>query len=202
MTVSKDFQGSISNALRDLREVHPGRRGAVRLMAKGWKQAFDDPIDLPRGRQFVTLEDAGNYITKLPKAEHTVPTGAAQVGGARICDGIAPPKHRCLTKEGQQLLRPRSALAHDSSKRRQSPGDFICRQAILRRTSHSRPCIFGDRKWLQNADLLCWCICNFSFLCLSIFRFSVRTEHQFQKKPSQARCPHISAGGSLLLLVQ
>ena len=31
---------------------------------------FDDPIPLPRGRQFVTLEDAGNYITKLPRAEH------------------------------------------------------------------------------------------------------------------------------------
>ena len=25
---------------------------------------------MPRGRQLVTLEDAGNYITKLPKAEH------------------------------------------------------------------------------------------------------------------------------------
>jgi hypothetical protein len=29
-----------------------------------------DPIPLPRGRQLVTLEDAGRYITKLPKAEH------------------------------------------------------------------------------------------------------------------------------------
>ena len=26
---------------------------------------------MPRGRQLVTLEDAGNYIAKLPKAEHT-----------------------------------------------------------------------------------------------------------------------------------
>jgi hypothetical protein len=42
-------------------------------MAKGWKQAFDDPIELPRGRQLVTLQDAGNYITKLPQAEHRVP---------------------------------------------------------------------------------------------------------------------------------
>ena len=25
---------------------------------------------LPRGRHLVTLEDAGDYITKLPKAEH------------------------------------------------------------------------------------------------------------------------------------
>jgi hypothetical protein len=32
-----------------------------------------DPIDLPRGSQLVTLQDAGNYITKLPKAEHIAP---------------------------------------------------------------------------------------------------------------------------------
>jgi hypothetical protein len=37
---------------------------------RGWKRAFDEPIPLPRGRPLVTLEDAGNYITKLPKAEH------------------------------------------------------------------------------------------------------------------------------------
>jgi hypothetical protein len=37
---------------------------------KGWQRRFDDPIPLPRGRQLVTLQDAGNYITNLPKAEH------------------------------------------------------------------------------------------------------------------------------------
>jgi hypothetical protein len=37
---------------------------------RGWKRRFDDPIPLPRGRQLVTLQDAGSYITKLPKAEH------------------------------------------------------------------------------------------------------------------------------------
>jgi hypothetical protein len=36
----------------------------------GWQRPFDDPIPLPRGHQLVTLEDAGRYITKLPKAEH------------------------------------------------------------------------------------------------------------------------------------
>ena len=36
----------------------------------GWKRLFDDPIPLPRGRQLVTLQDAGTYITKLPKTEH------------------------------------------------------------------------------------------------------------------------------------
>ena len=36
----------------------------------GWKRSFDDPIPLPRGRHLVSLENAGTYITKLPKAEH------------------------------------------------------------------------------------------------------------------------------------
>jgi hypothetical protein len=40
---------------------------------RGWKRPFDDPIPLPRARQFVTLQDAGNFITKLPKAEHEAP---------------------------------------------------------------------------------------------------------------------------------
>jgi hypothetical protein len=40
---------------------------------KGWHRLFEDPIPLPRGRQLVTLEDAGKFITKLPKAEHEAP---------------------------------------------------------------------------------------------------------------------------------
>jgi hypothetical protein len=40
---------------------------------RGWKRPFDEPIPLPPGREFVTLEDAGHYITKLPKAEHEAP---------------------------------------------------------------------------------------------------------------------------------
>jgi hypothetical protein len=41
--------------------------------AKGRSTGFDGPIALPRGGQLVTLEDAGKYITKLPKAEHEAP---------------------------------------------------------------------------------------------------------------------------------
>jgi len=38
---------------------------------KGWSRAFEDPIPLTRGRRLVTLkEDAADYITRLPKAEH------------------------------------------------------------------------------------------------------------------------------------
>jgi hypothetical protein len=38
---------------------------------RGWGRQFEeDPILLPRGRQLVTLQDAGTYITKLPKEDH------------------------------------------------------------------------------------------------------------------------------------
>jgi hypothetical protein len=40
---------------------------------QGRKRAFDELIPLPRGRQLVTSEDAGTYITKLPKDVHTAP---------------------------------------------------------------------------------------------------------------------------------
>jgi hypothetical protein len=38
-----------------------------------WSSRFDEPIPVPKGKQLVTLKDAGNYITKLPKAEHEAP---------------------------------------------------------------------------------------------------------------------------------
>jgi hypothetical protein len=38
-------------------------------MTPDWSRKFDEPIPL-KGRQLVTLQDAGQYITKLPKAEH------------------------------------------------------------------------------------------------------------------------------------
>jgi hypothetical protein len=40
-------------------------------MTKGWSRKFDEPIPLPNGRKLVTLKDAGEYITRLPKAEHS-----------------------------------------------------------------------------------------------------------------------------------
>jgi hypothetical protein len=39
------------------------------MAPKGWKRAFDEPIVLPGGGEPVTLEDAGAYITELPKAD-------------------------------------------------------------------------------------------------------------------------------------
>jgi hypothetical protein len=46
-----------------------GRSGRSVKVNRGWKRPFDDPIVLPDGHGLVTLEDAGDYITRLPKAD-------------------------------------------------------------------------------------------------------------------------------------
>jgi hypothetical protein len=40
-------------------------------MNADWSRKFDEPILLPNGRKLATLKDAGEYITKLPAAEHS-----------------------------------------------------------------------------------------------------------------------------------
>jgi hypothetical protein len=39
-------------------------------MPKGWQRRFDEPILLPGRKPLITLRDAAEYITELPKAEH------------------------------------------------------------------------------------------------------------------------------------
>ena len=52
------------------RRLSSSQNSANPVADRGWQRRFDDPIALPRGRQLVTSEDAGKYITKLPKVEH------------------------------------------------------------------------------------------------------------------------------------
>jgi hypothetical protein len=40
---------------------------------KGWQREFEDPILLPGGKKLVTLRDAADYITSLPKKESDLP---------------------------------------------------------------------------------------------------------------------------------
>jgi hypothetical protein len=41
----------------------------------GWSAKFTDPSPLPKGKPLVTLRDAANYITKLPKGEQKPKNG-------------------------------------------------------------------------------------------------------------------------------
>ena len=38
-----------------------------------WSREFEHPITLPDGRKLLTLKDAADYITKLPKKESDLP---------------------------------------------------------------------------------------------------------------------------------
>jgi hypothetical protein len=38
-----------------------------------WSRKFEEPISLPNGRKLITLRDAAEYVTELPKAEHDAP---------------------------------------------------------------------------------------------------------------------------------
>jgi hypothetical protein len=51
----------------------------LRTPQKGWSRTFTDPIPLSDGGQLVTLRDAANYITKLPKAKHDAPAWQAAI---------------------------------------------------------------------------------------------------------------------------
>jgi hypothetical protein len=51
------------------------------MAAKGWQKRFEDPIELPRGRQLVTLQDAADYILKLPKAKQNLPEWQTAIAG-------------------------------------------------------------------------------------------------------------------------
>jgi hypothetical protein len=45
----------------------------------GWSRKFEDPIALADGRGLVTLRDAADYITALPKKESDLPEWQAAI---------------------------------------------------------------------------------------------------------------------------
>jgi hypothetical protein len=58
-----------------------------------WSNPFDDPI--PRSR-LVTLQDAGTYIMKLPKSEHTAPEWQAAMEALILVATLGGPLNRWI----------------------------------------------------------------------------------------------------------
>jgi hypothetical protein len=50
-----------------------------------WSTPFDEPIPLPNGRKLLTLKDAADYITKLPKKESDLPEWQAAIEVLMLC---------------------------------------------------------------------------------------------------------------------
>jgi hypothetical protein len=82
-------------------------------MATGWKRSFDDPIELPDGRNLVTLEDAGDYITNLSKAEQQLDEWQAAIEALIMAaENRGPLMHahigvlRALNRHVQRVFNP------------------------------------------------------------------------------------------------
>ena len=55
-----------------------------------WSAPFEDPIVSPDGRKLVTLKDAANYITKLPKMESALPEWQTAIEVLLLCSRGGP----------------------------------------------------------------------------------------------------------------
>ena len=55
-----------------------------------WSTPFEDPIVLPDGRKLLTLKDAADYITKLPKKESDLPEWQAAIEALMLCSRGGP----------------------------------------------------------------------------------------------------------------
>ena len=84
-------------AIRATKILRHGCRAALQMMTmprgteSGWARRFDEPILLSKGRRLITLKDAGTYITKLPKAEHTAPEWQAAMEALTLVATLGGP---------------------------------------------------------------------------------------------------------------
>jgi hypothetical protein len=89
-----------------------------------WSTPFEDPVDLPKGRQLVTLQDAADYIMKLSKAERDLPEWQA-AGEALImaAERRGPPLHarvgilRGLNRNVERVFNPNRKDTHWSKRK-------------------------------------------------------------------------------------
>ena len=65
--------------------------------SSGWSRKFADPIPLADGRELITLRDAADYITALPKNESDLPEWQTAMGASILVPDKTP----------MSVLRPR-----------------------------------------------------------------------------------------------
>jgi hypothetical protein len=55
-----------------------------------WRRKFEDPVLLPDGKKLVTLRDAADYITSLPKKESDLPEWQAAIEALMLVSSSGP----------------------------------------------------------------------------------------------------------------
>jgi hypothetical protein len=103
------------------------------LSQVSWSRKFEDPISLPGGRTLVTLRDAADYITTLPKKESALPQTAIEVlmlvsrGGPTMMARIGVLK--ALNRHVEKVFNPDRKDHHwgnGSSTSDCRRGSFVC----------------------------------------------------------------------------
>jgi hypothetical protein len=94
----------------------PGREMSERL--RGWGREFDEPIALPEGGQLVTLRDAANYITGLPREDAELPEWQAAIEALILVVDLGGPVMFARIGVRRDLAR-----LFDSEKPGNRPGD-------------------------------------------------------------------------------
>jgi hypothetical protein len=84
-----------------------------------WSSAFEDPVALPNGRQLLTLQQAADYVMKLPKAEHDLAIWQAATEALMMAaEGRGPLLHarvgmlRALNRNVERTFNPNRKDTH------------------------------------------------------------------------------------------
>jgi hypothetical protein len=112
---------------------------------RGWKRRFDEPIPLPRGRQLVTLQDAGTYITKLPKAEQQLEEWLAAIEALILVAEQDGPTMMARIGVMRALNRHVERVFNPDRKDHQGPAEAEARRMTGNKKS---------RRWVESAAAL------------------------------------------------
>jgi hypothetical protein len=88
-----------------------------------WSTPFEDPIILPDGRKLLTLKDAADYITKLPKKESDLPEWQAPIEALMLCSRSGPTMMarigvmRALNRHVERVFNPERKETHWSKRK-------------------------------------------------------------------------------------
>jgi hypothetical protein len=83
-----------------------------------WSITFEDPIPLPSGRMLVTLKDAADYITKLPKKESDLPEWQTAIEALMLCSRGGDPMlarigvMKALNRHVERVFNPERKETH------------------------------------------------------------------------------------------
>src|ERR1700682_2587817 len=88
------------------------RRSSEQSIFAAWDQQLFDPIELPDGRKLVTLRDAAQYFTELPRRRAMADRNGGAVAGCRTWRANGVWSDRCDYATSDDQADPQNAQRH------------------------------------------------------------------------------------------